>query len=349
MQEIAATLGHPSHLAPNGELTEDVKALEDDLQTLHTAEAGQWGSCVRLMHVVDGEPRTSAVVHLDNNEAALCMALVSFDNQMPGQRMLAVGTAKDLKFYPRSATGAFSAWRARALVTGFVVVPTGSLPHFYSSFGRRHSGTGWRACMHVLHALCMSRSHVASDAVAGAKCVCGEVSSCVVVDAAGWSSLQAPHVCRSHSRLMRAEGFVRLYQFAPDGRSLIPWHKTSLGPGAIPAALAAFQSRLLVGCGKSLRLMECGRKKLLRKCEFQGIPNLITTISTSGYRIYVGDSHESFHFLRYKKLENSFYIFADDMCPRCAAYLLFSYTAGGRVHSKHVIKTHVIPQWIRDW
>ena len=106
MQEIAATLEQPTHLAPNGELTDDVKALEDDLQTLHTAEAGQWGSCVRLMHVADGEPRTSAVVHLDNNEAALCMCLVSFYNQAVGQKMLAVGTAKDLKFYPRSCTGA---------------------------------------------------------------------------------------------------------------------------------------------------------------------------------------------------------------------------------------------------
>lgn len=115
---------------------------------------------------------------------------------------------------------------------------------------------------------------------------------------------------------------MRLYQFAADGRSLIPWHKTSLGSGAIPAALAEFQGRLLVGCGKSLRLMECGRKKLLRKCEFAGIPNLITSITTSGYRIYVGDSHDSFHFMRYKKNENSFYIFADDMSPRCAAPLI---------------------------
>eukprot|EP00892_Ulva_mutabilis_P005704 jgi/Ulvmu1/3505/UM162_0012.1 len=231
LQEIAATLEQPTHLAPNGELTEDVKALEDDLQTLHTAEAGQWGSCIRLMHVADGEPRTSSVVHLDNNEAALCMCLVAFYNQPAGQRMLAVGTAKDLKFYPRSST----------------------------------------------------------------------------------------------------EGFVRLYLFAADGRSLVPWHKTSLGPGAIPAALSEFQGRLLVGCGKSLRLMECGRKKLLRKCEFQGIPNLVTSISTSGYRIYVGDSHDSFHFMRYKKHENSFYIFADDMCPRyvtCALQLDYDTMVG---------------------
>lgn len=110
---------------------------------------------------------------------------------------------------------------------------------------------------------------------------------------------------------------MRLYQFAADGSSLIPWHSTPLG-GAIPAALAGFMGKLLVGCGKSLRLMECGRQRLLRKCEFQGLPNLVTSIFTQGYRVYVGDSHESFHFMRYRKHDNSFYIFADDFTPRCA-------------------------------
>ena len=111
---------------------------------------------------------------------------------------------------------------------------------------------------------------------------------------------------------------MRLYQFANDGSSLIPWHCTPLG-GAIPAALASFMGKLLVGCGKSLRLMECGRQRLLRKCEFQGLPNLVTSIFTQGYRVYVGDSHESFHFMRYRKHDNSFYIFADDFSPRCVS------------------------------
>jgi splicing factor 3B subunit 3 len=114
---------------------------------------------------------------------------------------------------------------------------------------------------------------------------------------------------------MRAEGFVRVYKFAPNGQSLQLVHATPLG-ATIPSALAEFEGRLLVGCGRSLRLMECGKKKLLRKCEFSGLPNIIVSIHTMGSRIYVGDAHESFHYMRYKRQENSFYIFADDCTPR---------------------------------
>ena len=48
-------------------------------------------------------------MHLENNEAALCMCLVTFASQGAGAAMLAVGTAKGLSFYPRSAEGALIA------------------------------------------------------------------------------------------------------------------------------------------------------------------------------------------------------------------------------------------------
>ena len=57
---------------------------------------------------------------------------------------------------------------------------------------------------------------------------------------------------------------MRLYKFTDNGLGLELVHQTQLN-GAIPAALAAFQGRLLVGCGRSLRLMECSKTKLLRK------------------------------------------------------------------------------------
>lgn len=53
-----------------------------------------------------GELQTLSVLHLDNNEAALCMCLVAFSNQGAGQAMLAVGTARNMQFYPRQADGA---------------------------------------------------------------------------------------------------------------------------------------------------------------------------------------------------------------------------------------------------
>ena len=113
---------------------------------------------------------------------------------------------------------------------------------------------------------------------------------------------------------------MRVYRFAPDGASLQHVHTTPL-QGLVPSAMAEFQGRLLVGCGRSVRLMECGKKKMLRKCEFAGLPSIVQSIHTMGSRIFVGDAHESFHFMRYKKGENAFYIYADDSTPRCAQML----------------------------
>lgn len=101
------------------------------------------------------------------------------------------------------------------------------------------------------------------------------------------------------------------------GQHLQLHHSTPLG-GATPSAIAPFKGKLLIGCGRSVRLMECGKKKLLRKCEFQGLPSIVTSIHAMGNRIYVGDAHESFHYMRYRPTDNSFYVFADDSTPRCA-------------------------------
>ena len=35
----------------------------------------------------------------------------------------------------------------------------------------------------------------------------------------------------------------------------------------VPAAIAPFQGRVLIGVGKLLRVYDLGKKKLLRKCE----------------------------------------------------------------------------------
>ena len=86
----------------------------------------------------------------------------------------------------------------------------------------------------------------------------------------------------------------------------------------MPYALAAFSGRLLAGVGKSLRLYECGQKKLLRKTELrQALPTMIQSIqAVSATRIIVGDLAESFHFVKYKRADNEFLLFADDVAPR---------------------------------
>lgn len=51
-----------------------------------------------------------------------------------------------------------------------------------------------------------------------------------------------------------------------------------------------------------------------------------------GERIYVGDLQESFHYMRYKRAENSLYIYADDIVPRhitSALVMDYDTVAGG--------------------
>ncbi|KAK5795226.1 Splicing factor 3B subunit 3 [Gossypium arboreum] len=109
-------------------------------------------------------------------------------------------------------------------------------------------------------------------------------------------------------------GFIHIYRFVEDGRSLELLHKTQVE--GVPLALCQFQGRLLAGIGSVLRLYDLGKRRLLRKCENKLFPNTIISIQTYRDRIYVGDIQESFHFCKYRRDENQLYIFADDVVPR---------------------------------
>jgi len=109
-------------------------------------------------------------------------------------------------------------------------------------------------------------------------------------------------------------GFIHVYQLTDNHTWLTLFHKTPVDD--LPGALCPFQGRLLVGVGHLLRIYDLGKRKLLRKCETKFLPTFVRTIHTQGDRIVVGDLCESFHFIKYKKAENQFYIFADDTVPR---------------------------------
>ncbi|XP_041003528.1 spliceosome-associated protein 130 A-like [Juglans microcarpa x Juglans regia] len=111
-----------------------------------------------------------------------------------------------------------------------------------------------------------------------------------------------------------AAGFIHIYRFIEDGRSLELLHKTQVE--GVPTALCQFQGRLLAGIGNVLRLYDLGKRRLLRKCENKLFPSSIVSIHTYRDRIYVGDIQESFHYCKYRRDENQLYIFADDSVPR---------------------------------
>lgn len=261
--------------------------------------SGQWASCIRVVEPSDLS--TAEVLELDNNEAALSICLVAFTARPDLGTLLAVGTAQGLQFYPRQArpccpTASFMT------PLGMGPMPTlVALARLVRDQGSMGGNTGVK--MFVSH-------RVAGVAVKMHQtgCCVGAVpmSSPAPQDAAAvscrWERGQAMPVCKSGGfrgvelvpstlrmispALQVDAGFIRIYQM-DNGRKLSLLHKTQVED--IPRAMQAFQGRLLVGVGHTLRLYDIGKKRLLRKCENRQFPTLIVTLHTMGDRIYVGD------------------------------------------------------------
>ena len=106
--------------------------------------------------------------------------------------------------------------------------------------------------------------------------------------------------------------YIHVYRQLGDTLQLL--HQTEVED--IPQAMTQFQDRLLVGIGRTLRLYDLGKKKLLKKCENKMFPTAIVRLQTHGDRIFVGDNSESISFVKHRRAENSFSIFADDTCLR---------------------------------
>jgi splicing factor 3B subunit 3 len=125
-----------------------------------------------------------------------------------------------------------------------------------------------------------------------------------------------------------AGGFVHVYRLIEGELRLL--HTTEVED--VPGAICAFGGRVLISVGKTLRIYDLGKRKLLRKCENKNFPTFITDIRTAGDRIYVTDLQESFHFIKYKRQENQIVVFADDSLPRMVTsqvLLDFDTIAGG--------------------
>merc|ERR1712032_1769827 len=68
--------------------------------------------------------------------------------------------------------------------------------------------------------------------------------------------------------------------------------------------------------GKTLRIYELGKRKLLRKCEYRNIPEGIMWMHVKGDKIYAADLRESSHIFKYRRSDNQLFVLADDAAPR---------------------------------
>ncbi|XP_014289805.1 splicing factor 3B subunit 3 isoform X1 [Halyomorpha halys] len=69
------------------------------------AGAGMWASLVRIMYPVTGQ--THHLLRLEQNEAAISLAICKFTNQPDNQQFLVVGVAKDYQLNPRQISSGY--------------------------------------------------------------------------------------------------------------------------------------------------------------------------------------------------------------------------------------------------
>jgi splicing factor 3B subunit 3 len=108
--------------------------------------------------------------------------------------------------------------------------------------------------------------------------------------------------------------YIYTFRLNPECTAMEYLHKTLVDE--VPYAMCPFQGKLLIGLGKTLRLFDYGKKKLLKKSENKHFPNMIVHITSLGSRIFVSDVQESVHFVRYRRSDNQLVIFADETNPR---------------------------------
>ncbi|KAI5116752.1 hypothetical protein M0805_001610 [Coniferiporia weirii] len=85
-------------------IEQDVVELPVEVFGRPKAPAGTWGSCIRIIDPLDN--KTVRVIHLDNNEAAFSIAVVTFAAR-GNELFLCVGTASSTFLAPRSCTSGF--------------------------------------------------------------------------------------------------------------------------------------------------------------------------------------------------------------------------------------------------
>ena len=196
-------------------------------------------------------------------------------------------------------------------------------------FGYPRAQGHWASCVHVVDPITakstLQRIDLADNEAAttiAAVSFASQSDETFLVVATGKDVTVSP---RSSSA-----GFIYIYRFLEDGKELEFIHKTKTEQP--PSALLAFQGRLLAGIGTELRIYDLGLKQLLRKCQAQVVPNLITGLQTQGSRIIVSDVQESVVYVVYKQQENRLIPFVDDVVARwttCTTMVDYETVAGG--------------------
>ncbi|KAJ6632597.1 CPSF A subunit region-domain-containing protein [Mycena sp. CBHHK59/15] len=198
----------------------------------------------------------------------------------------------------------------------------------YSTFGRPSAPPGsWASCIrvvdptkaHTVTVVPLSNNEAAfSIAIVPFAALSGEL---MLIVGTAINVVLEPRSCTS--------GFLRVYKFNEHG-GIKFCHMTEVED--VPLALLAFQGRLIAGIGRSLRIYENGKHKLLRKAENNSFSTTIVTLNIQGSRIIVGDMQQSLTFIAYRAPEERLIVVADDTQSRwttCSTMLDYNTVVAG--------------------
>ena len=176
---------------------------------------------------------------------------------------------------------------------------------------RAPDGT-WAACVRIVDARTLATRALAP---LGAACVTSMtlVTFDGAPDEGALLAVGTAAGLRFHPRACEG-GAITLFRAGPGATTLELLHTTPVD--AIPGALVPFKGRLLAGVGASLRLLDLGRKKLLRKADLRGLPSHVVSLAPVGARVFIGDQAGSALLARYSAAEGAFHVAADDAVPR---------------------------------
>lgn len=114
-QPLFYTIEADNHTLPpdlRAKLLADPQAVNGDAKILPPMDFGhprgnrRWASCISVIDPVSEEPQVLQRIDLEDNEAAVSMAIVPFTSQ-DGENFLVIGTGKDMIVNPRSFSEAY--------------------------------------------------------------------------------------------------------------------------------------------------------------------------------------------------------------------------------------------------
>lgn len=184
----------------------------------------------------------------------------------------------------------------------------------------------WGSCIRIVHPSASQTVFkyvldVDEAALCSVACRFWEFDSPCLVVGTAYNMTLKPRYCPKAS--------IKVFAYNSDYR-LHLIHSTPIE--SAPLALCAWDGRLIVSLGNKIRIYSLGRRRLLKKCEFRGVPEAVVWLRVVKDRIFAGDVRDGFMVLKYRASENALHVISEESRPHwltCGEVLDYHTVVGG--------------------